>query len=60
MAAGLKQDVVIREQGSSGGGGSKKRYKQKGAHHAFDWETLDNPDVQVEIDWENEKEEHWS
>jgi hypothetical protein len=45
MAAGLKQDVVIREQGSSGGGGSKKRYKQKGAHHAFDWETLDNLDM---------------
>jgi hypothetical protein len=38
----------------------KQKIQTKGTHHAFDWETLDNPDVQVEIDWENEKEEHWS
>jgi hypothetical protein len=41
-------------------GGSNKRHKPKGTHHAFDLELLENPYMQVEMGWENEKEEYWS
>jgi hypothetical protein len=49
--------VVTREQDSLVGRGSNKRHRQKGAHHAFEWEKLDNHDVQAEMDWKNETKE---
>jgi hypothetical protein len=55
-----EHDVVTREQGSLVAGDSTKRYKPKGAHHAFDWEALEDPNMRVEKDWKNEKEECWS
>jgi hypothetical protein len=33
-------------------------HKPKSAHHAFDWESLENPDVQAEIGCKNK--EYWS
>ena len=60
MVAELENDMVTGEQGSPVAGDSVKRYKPKGAHHAFDWEALEDPNVHVEKGWENKKEEYWS
>jgi hypothetical protein len=60
LAAETEHDVVTVEQGSPVAGDSIKRYKPKGAHYAFDWETLEDPNVHAEKGWENEKEEYWS
>jgi hypothetical protein len=60
MAARPKQDVFIRKQGSLVARASNKRFKQNGAHHAFEWEKLENPDVQAEMGWEIEKKEYKS
>jgi hypothetical protein len=48
MAAELEHDVVIGEQGFPVARDSIKRYKPKGAHHAFNWEALDDPNVRAE------------
>jgi hypothetical protein len=60
MAAELEHDVVTREQGYPVVGNSTKRYKPKGAYHAFDWEALEDPNICAEKGWKNEKEEYWS
>jgi hypothetical protein len=60
MAGETQHDVIIGEQGSLVAGDSIKRHKPKGAHHAFDWEALEDPNVHAEKGWENEKEEYWS
>jgi hypothetical protein len=60
MVAGTEHDVVTRKQGSPVTGDSTKRHKPKGAHHAFDWEALEDPNVCAEKGWKNEKEEYWS
>jgi hypothetical protein len=60
MAAELKHDVVTREQGSPVAGDSIKRDKSKDAHHAFNWEALEDPNVRMEKGWKNEKEEYCS
>jgi hypothetical protein len=60
MAAETQHDVITGEQGSPVAGDSTKRHKPKGAHHAFDWEALEDPNMRAEKDWENEKEEYWS
>jgi hypothetical protein len=60
MVAETEHDVVIGELGSPVTGDSTKRYKPKGAHHAFDWEALEDPNVRAENGWKNEKEEYWS
>jgi hypothetical protein len=60
MVVETEHDVVTGEQGSPVAGDSPKRHKPKGAHHAFDWEALEDPNVRAEKSWENEKEEYWS
>jgi hypothetical protein len=60
MAAETKHDVVTGEQGSPAAGDSTKRRKPKGAHHAFHWEALEDPNVRAENGWKDEKEEYWS
>jgi hypothetical protein len=60
MVAELEHDVIIGEQSSLIVGDSTKRYKPKGAHYAFDWEALEDPNMHAEKGWENEKEEYWS
>jgi hypothetical protein len=60
MAAEIQHDVMTGEQGSPVAGDSTKRHKLKGAHHAFDWEALEDPNMRAEKDWKNEKEEYWS
>jgi hypothetical protein len=50
--------VITGEQGSPVAMDSIKRHKPKGDHHAFDWESLEDPNVRAEKDWENEKEEY--
>lgn len=60
MAAETEHDVLSEEVGSLVAGDSTKRHKPKGAHHAFDWEALEDPNVRAEKGWENEQEEYWS
>jgi hypothetical protein len=60
MAAETQHDVITREQGSPVTRDSTKRHKPKGAHHAFDWEALEDPNMRAEKGWENEKEKYWS
>jgi hypothetical protein len=60
MAAETEHDVVTGEQGSPVAGDSTKRRKPKGAHHAFDWEALEDPNMRAEKGWEDEKDEYWS
>jgi hypothetical protein len=55
MAAETEHDVVTGEQDSLAAGDSTKRRKPKGAHHAFDWEALDDPNVHAEKGWEDER-----
>ena len=50
MAMKLEYNMVTKEQGSSVVGGSNNRHKSKAAHYAFNWESLENPDMQVEMD----------
>jgi hypothetical protein len=60
MVAEPIHDMVTGEQGSLVAGDSTKKYKPKGAHHAFDWEALEDPNVCAENGWKNKKEEYWS
>ena len=53
-------DMITGEQGSLAVGDSTKRHKPKGAHHAFNWEALEDPNACAEKGWKNEKEEYWS
>jgi hypothetical protein len=48
MAVETEHDVVTGEQGSLAARDSTKRRKPKGAHHAFDWEALEDPNVHAE------------
>jgi hypothetical protein len=45
MAAEPEHDVVTGEQGSLAARNSTKWRKPKGAHHAFDWEALEDPNA---------------
>jgi hypothetical protein len=60
MATEIQHDVITGDQGSPVARDSTKRHKPKGAHHAFDWEALEDPNLRAEKGWENEKEEYWS
>jgi hypothetical protein len=51
MAAKTQHDVITGEQGFPVAGDSTKRHKPKGAHHAFDWEALEDPNVRAEKGW---------
>jgi hypothetical protein len=47
MAAETEHDVVTGKQGSPAAGVSTKRHKPEGAHHAFGWEALEDPNVRM-------------
>ena len=61
MATTFVEDVTVdKETEAIGNEGSKKRFKQKGASHALQWEILDNENVKAEDAWEAETEEFWT
>jgi hypothetical protein len=50
--------VVTKEHGSPIVAAGNKKNKQKGIHHGFEWENLENPNVQSKKGWKHEKEEY--